>query len=369
MSIYRRPGSKVWWMNIYRGPGRKRIQMSTGCEEETQARIVEQGYVAMNKGETTREKLLKLVDLMCPAGEAGLKLEELGAWYRASAEDEGLRISKKGLDDRCNLCGRLYEWARRETRCNVVDEITPPVAWKFSQALGKSGCSAKSRNDYVSSLGTVWKMLIKRAKAKENPWENAKVQRNREEESHGRAFTREEEERIFAEAAAVGHEWYEASVIARYTGMRLTDVRFFRWEEIDFAEGWIHYRPKKTAKHNIKVDMPMHPRLRELLEKLARERASVGEEWVLPERHRNDCKKYFRGDVPFKKILEKAGLEERAGETLTFHCWRHTFDTRLAEAGVAQDVRMEMTGHRVAETERIYNHDRTRIEKAIAAMG
>ncbi len=366
MSLYRRPGSNVWWMNIYRGPGRKRIQKSTGKTNEAEARIIEQGYMSMNKGESTRERLLKLVDLMCPAETAGLELKGLSAWYRACAEDEKMKISKKGLDDRCNLCGRLYEWARRETRCNVVDDVTPPIAWAFSQHLGKEGCSTKSRNDYVSSLGTVWKMLIKRAKATTNPWENAKVQRNHDEEEHGRAFTRDEVTRLLAEAKKAGHEWYEASVIALHTGMRLTDVRFFQWDEIDFESGWIHYRPKKTIRHNIKVDVPIHPVLRRLLDELAHNRAN--EEWVLPERHKNDCKKYFRGDVPFKTIIERAGIEPKPGETITFHCWRHTFDTRLAEAGVEQDVRMQMTGHTVKETERIYNHDKTRLEKAIAAM-
>lgn len=368
MSIYRREGSKVWWMNIYRGPGRKRIQCSTGTENEAEARIIEQGYMSMNRGETSRERLLKLVDLMCPVEVAGIKLSDLGAWYKASAEDEKLVLSKKGLADRVNLCGRLYEWSRRETRCHVVDDITPPVAWEFSKHLGKQGCSSKSRNDYVSSLGTVWKMLIKRAKATSNPWENAKVQRDHSGDKHGRAFTREEVTRILAEAKKAGHEWYEASVIALYTGMRLTDVRFFKWEEIDFEGGWIHYRPKKTMRHNIKVDVPIHKELRKVLTGLAHGCASAGEEWVLPERHKNDCKKYFKGDVPFKTIIERAGIAEQAGELLTFHCWRHTFDTRLAEAGVSQEVRMEMTGHTVKETERIYNHDQTRLEKAIAAL-
>lgn len=371
MSIYRKKGSKVWWMNIYRGPGRKRIQKSTGKTNEAEARIIEQGYMSMNRGETNRERLLKLVDLMCPAEETGLKLEELGAWYRTCVTDEKLVISKKTLDNRCNLCGRLYEWARYETRCNVVDDITPPVAWQFSQYLGKSGCTNKSRNAHVSDLGTVWKMLMKRAKAKENPWALAKVQRNPNEEEHGRAFTRDEEQRIYAAAKKIGHEWYEASVIARYTGMRLTDVKAFDWSEVDWENKWIHYKPKKTTRHNIKVDVPIHKELMELLDGLARSRASAErpkEGPVLPERAKHDGKKYFKGDHPYKDILKLAGIEEKDGETITFHCWRHTFDTRLAEAGVEQDVRMQMTGHTVKETERIYNHDKTRLEKAIAAM-
>lgn len=113
----------------------------------------------------------------------------------------------------------------------------------------------------------------------------------------------------------------------------------------------------------------MHPKLMAVL---ADRKAHTmdGEAYVLPERARHDGKKFFKGDMPFSKILERAGVVEPRGSehVLSFHCWRHTFDTRLSEAGVDQETRMAMTGHTVKKTETIYNHDWSRFEKAIAAM-
>lgn len=362
-------------MNIYRGKDefgrpRKRIQKSTGKTDRAEAAIIEAGYMSMNKGSSTRERLLRLVDLMCPEEHQGLSLSMVGEWYRAAVKDEKAEISKKTMDARVNLCGRLSEWACRETRCHVVDDITVAVAWEFSKALAKgTNVKTKSRNAYMSELGTVWKMLVKRSMARENPWDRVRVQRNRGEEQHGRAFTREEEARILAVAREVGHDWYGACLLARYTGLRMKDVVQMKWVQIDFGNGWITSEPSKTAKHGIEVLSPIH---RKVLDWLKAERAAHPDEvYVLPIRQRhNPNNKYRGGDVAFSTILKRAKVtDDNGGKTLlSFHCWRHTFDTRLAEAGVAQDVRMELTGHTVKETERIYNHDTSRLVKAIDAM-
>jgi len=93
------------------------------------------------------------------------------------------------------------------------------------------------------------------------------------------------------------------------------------------------------------------------------------EEWVFPWRatHPNG-QRPKDGDHFFAEVLAKAGIEEKEGERISFHCLRHTFVTRLSEAGVAQDVRMRLAGHTNAATSNAYTHDDASARAAIEAL-
>ena len=372
MSLFKKEGSDYWYMDIYRGPGRTRLRRSTGTKDENEARILEQAFIRVNRGQTTRERMIQLLDSLLGEEEKGLPIEDVGAFYLTCVEDEKRRLGKKTLRTRHNLCGRLAEWARRETRVRYANEVTVAVAWQFSEYVGKlANVTNNTRNAYMSELGTVWQMLIKRSKARENPWSVPRVQRDRDQERTGRAWTQEEEARIFEAARAAGHEWYEMCLIARYTGLRMTDVRNLRWDQVDLEKKRLVVKPVKTARHGIEVGLPMHPKLEAML----RERANAVDapsrgKWVLPERHAHDGKKYFKGDMPFSKIPKLAGVTDDGGGKykLSFHCWRHTFATRLSEAGIDKDTRMALGGWTVGETERIYNHDWASLKTAVEAM-
>ena len=369
MSLYKKPGSGYWYMNIYRGKGMRRIQKSTGTKDLAEARIIEQGFSRVNRGETSRERMVQLLDSILGPEEKGMPLEQIGAFYEKAVESEKRKLGAKTLKTRVNLAGRFAVWAKENTRARTANDVTVAVAWQFNEHIGRaSDVTNKTRNAYMSELGTIWAMLMKRGKATTNPWSVPRVQRDRDQEQTGRAWTHDEEDRIFKAAQAVGHEWFEACMIVRYTGLRLTDAKALKWSEVDLKQRTISLAPVKTKRHGIFVKIPIHPKLAAILAELERKRTST--EWVLPERAKHNGKKYFKGDMPFAKILERAGVVEPEGSEykLSFHCWRHTFDTRLSEAGVDQETRMAMTGHTVKETEKIYNHDWGRFEKAIAAM-
>lgn len=109
-------------------------------------------------------------------------------------------------------------------------------------------------------------------------------------------------------------------MIARYTGLRLTDVKGLKWSQVDLKQRTISLAPVKTKRHGIFVKIPIHPKLAAVLA----ERSSAinaGEEYVLPERARHSGKKFFKGDMAFSKILERAGVVEPEGSEykLSFH--------------------------------------------------
>ena len=66
----------------------------------------------------------------------------------------------------------------------------------------------------------------------------------------------------------------------------------------------------------------------------------------------------------FKAIVRKAGLDlqtvqgggDRKISRRTFHALRHSFTSALANAGVAPELRMKLTGHSSESTHRGYTH-------------
>jgi len=255
-------------------------------------------------------------------------------------------------------------WAHDNSRISYTEDVDATTAFEFAKALGPD-ITAKTRNAYVGELGTAWKLFMRHDKAKTNPWPIVRVPRNRDEETTGRAFTQDEINRLMIAAGRVGHDWQTSMMIGLYTGLRFGDATSLKWTDIDFDGGMIRFTPSKTRKHSIMVRIPLH---RTLAAWLSEHRN--GSEWITPERRERGGKARRRdGDMTFGQLLEEAGVTKGGTrEKLSFHCFRHTFVSRLAEAGVAQDVRMRLAGHTSAENHAIYTHDDTSARAAIDAL-
>jgi len=66
----------------------------------------------------------------------------------------------------------------------------------------------------------------------------------------------------------------------------------------------------------------------------------------------------------FKRIMRNAGLDAGKAEKnglrqlslRSFHALRHSFTSALANAGVAPELRMKLTGHKSESIHRVYTH-------------
>ena len=70
------------------------------------------------------------------------------------------------------------------------------------------------------------------------------------------------------------------------------------------------------------------------------------------------------GPGAFAEVLKAAGLD---GKGYTFHSWRHTFRTRLSEAGVSDDLAKRLGGWTEDATAARYDHAE-RLEELRAAV-
>ncbi len=361
MSLYRRGG--VWWLDVYVGEGRKRVRKSTGTSDKVRAKIIEQSVIAVNRNITSRQRAITIIDNVLPQREHSLSLLESAEFYRTCATDEGTTMTKHSMGLRVNVLSKFAMWAHDNSRISFVEEVDATLAFEFTKAL--VNVTAKTKNAYISELCTAWKLFMRHDKAKNNPWPIVRVPRNRGEEKSGRAFTNDEISRIMIAAGNVGNDWQTTIMIGLYTGLRLGDATMLKWSDIDFAKGVINFLPSKTKKHNISVHIPLHPALTQWLQSHRN-----NSDYVTPARVGRKGKALRRdGDKTFSQLLSDAGITKNDNHIkLSFHCFRHTFVSRLAEAGVATDVRMRLVGHTSAENHAIYTHDDISARAAINAL-
>jgi integrase len=243
------------------------------------------------------------------------------------------------------------EWASENwPMAKGARDVDRVCAQAYAASLAKGGLSIKSQRNYLGVLVTAWNDLKRGHDGLENPWPLAMPAPGGEK--RGEAFTPEEAERIFRAGDADGHGWGLAARIAACTGLRLGDVLTLRHEDIQ--DGAIVTDPIKTKRWHIAVCLPLPPEVAALIGE------GVGP--ILPELAA--CyRPGYELRYPFSRVLKAAGVDP---EKYTFHSFRHYFRTRLAAAGVSDDVAMRLGGWTQRSTAARYDHDEHREELAAA---
>lgn len=353
MSLYKSAGSRFWWVAVYR-KGMKQLRRSTGTEDRAQAEAIEAVIRLAQARTSPADRLHRMIDEL--AGEVterpGLPLAGIWPEYSAWTEASGAGLAEHTLRDRSAAVRRFVEWAGEHWRAAATAEaVDRACAAGFARHLANNGAKSKTRKNVLSDLSTVWSGLMRtRDGLGGNPWRLV-IPEVRDSE-RGSAFTPEQEAAVIAAADAAGRGWGLACRISRYTGLRYGDVARLRWADVDLAGGWIATAPAKTGRHGISVRIPIAKPLRQALEE-ARGKAQEGAEHVMPpEQWRHYPRQSVRYLCPFKEVLRRAGV---AGP-YSFHSWRHTFRTRLSEAGVSDDLAKRLGGWTEDATAARYDH-------------
>ena len=364
MAIYRKNGKGVWYAEVYvRGVG-KLVRFSTKKTDEAEAREIERAYRMAHNRSLSLDRLHAMLDTFYGAEaqpiSRGVTIADAFARYAAQVESGGNAPAKKTMAARKGAFARFAQWRRANfPACVHCSEVTRSVAGRFAAAFNETeGLSDKTKREVVSDLGTIWNVLMSVDESiRENPW---RFFRKRVTDSKsGRAFSREQE--IAVLSACKGTEWHTACVVSRWTGLRLKDVCHLRWESVDLANGVIAVVPEKTSRHGIAVTIPMSRALMDELASLAH-----GQEYVMPELCAAYGHFHFARIGPFSAVLARAGV----GDGFTFHSWRHTFASRLADAGVRTEIIKKLGGWTQTATALHYQHsDRLpELREAIGAL-
>jgi integrase len=141
----------------------------------------------------------------------------------------------------------------------------------------------------------------------------------------------EDEKRLLVAAAP---HLRQLVVAALDTGMRRGELFHQRWEHVDFNRKLLSVTQSKTAGGEGR-EIPFTNRIHELL------LAARKEEGLL---FTFNGKPIRTIKTAWRATIRRAGIRY-----IRFHDLRHTFNTRLMESGVIQDVRKVLMGHSVGE--------------------
>ncbi|MFZ0255926.1 MAG: site-specific integrase [Gammaproteobacteria bacterium] len=147
---------------------------------------------------------------------------------------------------------------------------------------------------------------------------------------------------------------YDYVVALLDTGARAMEVAELPWSAVDFDTNTIHIHRSKT---NHSTVLQMTDRLRAILQRRYQQRGS-NNAYVFPSP--NGGHRQYRSEA-IMNAIDQAGLNDakivrQKGGKVTLHTFRHTFCSRLAQAGVSLQKIAHLAGHGDIKTTMIYAH-------------
>ena len=234
--------------------------------------------------------------------------------------------------------------------------------------------AASTYNNRVCVLREMYRVLMKRARAKENPFDGVKLL---EDDAHvRREFTIEELQRIVERARREGDEYRKLFGIGIYTGLRFGDCCKLNWKCVDIVRSLIQLIPEKTKRHahGKPVTIPIHPTLALMFQETPVDLRNGDVLPTLAELYRtrrhvvhHRVKRIFT-DSGIVTSVNVEGRKWKAPEA-TFHSLRHTFVSMSANAGVPLHIIQSIAGHEsTTMTRHSYHENEAALRQAVAAI-
>jgi integrase len=169
--------------------------------------------------------------------------------------------------------------------------------------------------------------------------------------------------------AVSDNEWRGVILAGLTAGLRIGDAARLKWENIESVGGipMVRLRPEKqirTASARRRHEVPLLPDFYDYLAKLAR--PTDRSQPIFPTLSTRTIKGNAGLSNTFSRMIASAGIHNppistpsggkgRTVYRLSFHSLKHTYISRLANAGVSRELRMKLAGHTSSAHDR-YTH-------------
>ena len=302
MSLFKR--GNVWWAYLYRDGIRH--QYSTGTSNRRQAETIE----GKLKEEVNNQRF-QIVQ-----SDPNMKFDELAARFIASGIARPHHIYHLKF---------LLPFLSEVPVLRITKSLTEEFRKRRQAANPERPIKDATVNRDLSVLRHILYWAVDEQLIAANPL--ARLKMARERRTRRQVLSVSEEQLLLG--AAKDH-LHTMVVTALDTGLRRGEITGQRWEDIDFSRKVLFVTRSKTPEGESR-EIPLTERLHELLLKHRQE------EGLIIGFHGKPVRIIKR---TWKTALKNAGIRH-----VRFHDLRHTFNTRLMEAGVMQEVRMALMGH------------------------
>ena len=221
--------------------------------------------------------------------------------------------------------------------------------------------SLSNRKLRRSTLSALYKFAVARAYVVFNPVQDVRVDlgnlsHSQKESKERKPFSKKEFDQIFKHAP---YFYRQAAGLSWWTGLRLGDIASLEWDSInkDSIVVW-------TEKRDKKVELPLDHEffgggaVRQIINEIILE-SNV---YCFPDQQADhaDPKKRAKFSVYFSRILYRGNdciLPDTPKEDRkSFHCFRHSFVSRLKRSGVKIEEISKAVGHSNTATTLGYSH-------------
>jgi len=376
-----RSRSPYWYCCFRRADG-TRTKVSTKETDKAKAKIICDGWEAAEQaarqGPAAEQQIRRIMnDILTRTTGKPTYDPTVRQWLDRWLASEKSAIAKATFE-RYQQVSRDFLACIGPVADRRLEAVTSEDVLKYRDQLANSGRAPRTVNLTIKRvLKRAFKIAIEEGLITRNPCATVRLIRD-----HGRVakgtFTPEQIARLVD--AAQG-DWKGLILAGYYTGGRLRDLSQLKWSNVDLAEKTITFVQRKVEGKSSKdkVRIPIHPALEEYL--LSGPSSDSPNAPVFPQLHDIAGGGGNGLSIGFKRIMEAAGIEagvirERAGKAgrslsaLSFHSLRHSFNSALANAGVSQELRQKLTGHKSAEMNTIYtHHELETIRAAVQTIG
>ena len=362
-SIHRKAKTRYWYA-AFTGPDGRRMLVSTKQEDRRLAQVAAAEFERASRlarhGELAEAQARKIVaDLMARAG-GGEQLRTVTTEGHFKGWLAGKEVTRSaGTAIRYAPVVRDFLASLGQRAGKPLAALAAADVERYVTALGQRGLAGCTIGLHVAIIRTALNTARRQGIIPSNVAEA--VERPAVLERTKGTFTEAE---IGLLVAAAEGEWKTLLLVGNFTGLRLGDCAGLKWAGVDLAAGTITTTMQKNGKE---ITIPMHPELLAHFESLAGTDAT--EPHVLPTLAGERGGGRSGLSQSFTALLRKAGVAgvDAKGNQRSFHSFRHGFTSRLANAGIAPELRMKLTGHQSAAIHQGYTH--LEMETLRAAVG
>jgi integrase len=351
-----------FWYACYTTADGRRLKKSTKQTDERKAKLVADALqraedIARDRALTEVRARELLSDVLQRVSGESLHVFTLAEWF-----DHFVKQKQKSRADKTALrheqmMKEFVEFLGARAQRNIAATSSKDIA-AFRDHRQRLGLAPSTLNTDMTVLSAAFNAALRQGHISVNPC--GAIEPLKQRTAHKSTFTPEQ---VTALLRAADGEWPGLILMAFYTGARLGDCANLQWQHIDLISAikTIAFEQGKTGAQLITV---IHPALEDYLLSLPAPKSD--EAFVFPslaQRNISPLSKHFR------KILERAHIEQRvireksegskSGRkvfALSFHSLRHSFTSILANAGVPEELRMALTGHKERAVHQRYTH-------------